>query len=94
MQAEQDFVDSNPTAAPDGDDAHGTACAGIVAARGPKVKGLAHGCGLVAVRIAKSDGGQGWIFDDFTTADAIDWSWREGRPTCCPTPGAAGRRST
>ncbi len=79
VQAEKDFVDSHPTAAPDGDDAHGTACAGIVAAQGPKVKGLAHGCGLVAVRIAKSDGGQGWIFDDFTTADAIDWSWREGQ---------------
>jgi subtilisin family serine protease len=79
VRAERDFVDGNPTAAPDGDDAHGTACAGIVVARGPKVRGLAHGAGLVAVRIAKSDGGQGWIFDDFTTADAIDWAWREGR---------------
>ncbi|HYO40075.1 MAG TPA: S8 family serine peptidase [Nocardioidaceae bacterium] len=79
VRAERDFVDGNPTAAPDGDDAHGTACAGIVAARGPKVRGLAHGAGLVAVRIAKSDGGQGWIFDDFTTADAIDWSWRQGK---------------
>ena len=26
-------------------------------------------------RIAKGDGGQGWIFDDFNTADAIDWCW-------------------
>lgn len=79
VRAERDFVDSNPTAAPDGDDAHGTACAGIVLSRGPKVKGLAHGVGLVAVRIAKGDGGHGWIFDDFNTADAIDWSWREGK---------------
>ena len=31
----------------------------------------------MAVRIAKSDGGHGWLFDDFNTADAIDWSWRE-----------------
>jgi thermitase len=77
--AERDFVDGNPTAAPDGDDAHGTSCAGIVLARGPKVKGLAPGCSLVAVRIAKGDGGQGWIFDDFNTADAIDWAWREGQ---------------
>lgn len=76
--AERDFVDGNPTAAPDGDDAHGTACAGIVLSRGPKVKGLAPGVRLVAVRIAKSDGGHGWIFDDFNTADAVDWSWREG----------------
>jgi thermitase len=75
--AEKDFVDGNPTAQPDGDDAHGTACAGIVLSRGPKVSGLAHGTSLVAVRIAKGDGGAGWIFDDFNTADAIDWSWRD-----------------
>jgi thermitase len=78
VRDERDFVDSNPTAMPDGDDAHGTACAGIVLSRGQKLKGLAHGVGLVAVRIAKGDGGHGWIFDDFNTADAIDWSWREG----------------
>jgi subtilisin family serine protease len=29
---------------------------------------------LVAVRIAKGDGNDGWIFDDFATADAIDWA--------------------
>lgn len=79
VRAERDFVDNNPTARPDGDDAHGTACAGIVVSRGAKVKGLAHGVGLVAVRIAKGDGGDGWIFDDFNTADAIDWAWRQGQ---------------
>lgn len=79
VRAERDFVDGNPTARPDGDDAHGTACAGIVVANGPKVKGLAPGVGLVAVRIAKGDGADGWIFDDFNTADAIDWSWRDGQ---------------
>ena len=45
----------------------------------PKVKGLAHGASLVAARIAKGDGGDGWIFDDFNTADAIDWCWRDGK---------------
>jgi thermitase len=73
--AERDFVDGNATAAPSGDDAHGTACAGIIAAKGKLVTGLAHGVSLVAARIAKGDGGQGWIFDDFNTADAIDWCW-------------------
>ena len=34
---------ATPTAAPTGDDAHGTACAGIMAAKGSLVKGLAHG---------------------------------------------------
>jgi subtilisin family serine protease len=78
VRAQRDFVDDNKTAAPDFDDAHGTACAGIIASRGPKVKGLAPGVGLVAVRIAKG-GGQGWIFDDFNTADAIDWAWDEAK---------------
>jgi len=79
VKAERDFVDGNPTAMPDGDDAHGTACAGIVCSRDPKVRGLAPRAGLVAARIAKGDGGDGWIFDDFNTADAIDWCWREGK---------------
>jgi thermitase len=77
VRAERDFIGDNPHAHPDGDDAHGTACAGIVCGRG-RVKGLAPGVGLVAARIAKGDGGHGWIFDDFNTADAIDWCWREG----------------
>ena len=79
VRAERDFVDDRPTAMPDGDDAHGTACAGIVCSRNAKVSGLAPEVSLVAARIAKGDGGHGWIFDDFNTADAIDWCWREGR---------------
>jgi subtilisin family serine protease len=77
--AERDFVDGNPTAQPAGDDAHGTACAGIVAADGSQMVGLAPGVSLVAARIAKGDGGQGWIFDDFNTADAIDWCWDDAK---------------
>jgi subtilisin family serine protease len=77
IAAERDFVDGRPTARPDGDDAHGTACAGIVASRGRNVRGLAPGTSVAAARIAKGDGGSGWIFDDFNTADAIDWCWRQ-----------------
>lgn len=77
--AERDFVDNNPNARPDGDDAHGTACAGIVASRDDRVSGLAPGVSLVAARIAKSDAQQFWIFDDFRTADAIDWCWDDAR---------------
>jgi thermitase len=73
--AEKDFVDGNPTAMPDGDDAHGTACAGIVVSRNRDVSGLAPSCSLVAARIAKSDAQGFWVFDDFATADAIDWCW-------------------
>jgi thermitase len=79
VRAERDFVDDNPTAMPDGDDAHGTACAGIICSRSPRARGLSPDVGLVAARIAKGDGGHGWIFDDFNTADAIDWCWREGK---------------
>ncbi|MFI5454891.1 MAG: S8 family serine peptidase [Isosphaerales bacterium] len=77
--AEKDFVDANPHARPDGDDAHGTACAGIVVSRDGTYAGLAPACSLVAVRIAKGDGKGSWIFDDFDTADAIDWAWDDGK---------------
>lgn len=73
---QKDFVDFNPTAMPDGDDAHGTACAGIIAGRSQRFPGIAN-CSIVAARIAKGDGHGNWIFDDFGTADAIDWSWHE-----------------
>lgn len=77
--AEKDFVDGNPRATPDGDDAHGTACAGIILSRDTTTPGLAPACSLVAIRIAKGDGADGWVFDDFKTADAIDWAWRDGK---------------
>jgi thermitase len=76
--AQKDFVDDNPTAAPAGNDAHGTACAGIIAGRGHSYPGITN-CSLVAVRIAKGDGQGHWVFDDFATADAIDWAWKEGQ---------------
>jgi thermitase len=80
--AQKDFVDDHPTAAPDGDDAHGTACAGIVVGRGEAYPGIT-ACSLVAVRIAKgvvgNDGKRRWLFDDYKTADAIDWAWKDGQ---------------
>lgn len=76
---EVDFVDGNAHARPDGDDAHGTACAGIIVSQAPNVCGLAPGLGLIAVRIAESDAWGFWIFDDFDTADAIDWAWDTAR---------------
>ena len=77
--ADKDFVDGNATSQPDGDDAHGTACAGIIVSRDSSTPGLAPQCSLVAIRIAKGDGFDGWVFDDFKTADAIDWAWKEGK---------------
>jgi thermitase len=77
--SERDFIGGNGNSAmPDGNDAHGTACAGIVLARDKTFPGIAPQCSLIAARIAMDDGSGHWIFDDFATADAIDWSWREG----------------
>jgi subtilisin family serine protease len=77
--AELDVVAGHPNALPEGDDAHGTACAGIVLSRDATVSGLAPHSSLVAVRIARGDGAGHWILDDFDTADAIDWCWEEAR---------------
>lgn len=77
--AERDFIgDNGGSAMPSGDDAHGTACAGIVLSRDKTFPGIAPGCSLIAARIAMGDGSDGWIFEDFSTADAIDWCWRQG----------------
>ena len=77
--AERDFIGNNGNSAmPSGDDAHGTACAGIVLSRDKDFPGIAPGCSLIAARIAMGDGNDGWIIEDFSTADAIDWCWREG----------------
>jgi subtilisin family serine protease len=77
--AEKDFVDGNPSSTPDRDDAHGTACAGIIVSRDTNTPGLAPMCSLIAIRIAKGDGADGWVFDDFKTADAIDWAWKDSK---------------
>jgi subtilisin family serine protease len=47
-----------------------------VLARGEECPGVAPGCSLIAARIAMGDGFDGWITDDYATADAIDWAWR------------------
>jgi len=77
--AERDFIGSNGNSAmPDGNDAHGTACAGIILSRDDDFPGIAPDCSLIAARIAMDDGSGHWIFDDYATADAIDWCWRQG----------------
>lgn len=77
--AQRDFIGNNGNSAmPSGDDAHGTACSGIVLSRDKKFPGIAPGCSLIAARIAMGDGNDGWIIEDFSTADAIDWCWRQG----------------
>jgi thermitase len=77
--AERDFIgDKGNSAMPDGNDAHGTACAGIIVSRDKNFPGIAPACSLIAARIAKDDGQGHWVFEDFATADAIDGCWRQG----------------
>ncbi|MBI5070839.1 MAG: S8 family serine peptidase [Deltaproteobacteria bacterium] len=79
LVAERDFIGTNgASAAPAGDDAHGTACAGIAVSREEDFPGVAPGCSLIAARIGMGDGSGGWVLDDYQTADAIDWCWRQG----------------
>lgn len=71
--------DNNPQ--PDGNDAHGTACAGIVSAlrdNGRGGAGVAPGCRVMPVRIAKGVGGGFWDTDSAKVANAIRTSVDRG----------------
>jgi thermitase len=78
--AERDFIGGNGNSAmPQGNDAHGTACAGIVLSRDKTVPGIAPNCSLIAARIGYSQAGrEGWVGDDLKTTDAIRWARSEG----------------
>ena len=65
---------------PSGDDAHGTACAGIVAAVGNNNTGgagVAYGSKIVPVRIAYSSG-PNWVTSNTWIGNALNWSWNQG----------------
>lgn len=65
---------------PSGNDAHGTNCAGIVAAVGNNnlgVAGVAHQCKIVPVRIAYGSGSS-WITSNSWIGTSIDWAWNQG----------------
>ncbi len=65
-----------------GNDAHGTACAGIIAAQGNNmegVSGIAPNCKILPVRIAYNEMSDGtWTTDDIWMADGINWAWQNG----------------
>lgn len=73
-----DATEQNSAGAPSGNDAHGTACAGIVAAAGNNnigMAGVAHGSRIIPVRIAYSQNGD-WITSSAWIGNAINWSWQ------------------
>ncbi len=68
----------NSAGGPSGNDAHGTACAGIVAAVGNNnlgVAGVAYQSKIIPVRIAYSSGSS-WITQNSWIGTCIDWSWQ------------------
>jgi subtilisin family serine protease len=72
-----DATGLNSGGAPSGNDAHGTACAGIVAAVANNnlgVAGVAYNTKIIPVRIAYSSG-QNWVTQNSWIGNAIDWSW-------------------
>jgi hypothetical protein len=63
-----------------GNDAHGTACAGIVAAVGNNnlgVAGVAYNSKIVPVRIAYSSGSS-WVTSSTWIGTSLDWAWNQG----------------
>ncbi len=61
-----------------GDDAHGTACAGIVGSVGNNglgMAGVAYNTKIIPVRIAYSSGSS-WVTSNSWIGNAINWSWQ------------------
>jgi subtilisin family serine protease len=72
-----DFYDDDNSPDPTGNSAHGTACAGLIAAKGNNgigVTGVAWNCKIMPIRIA---GGTGFITDE-EIATAIRWAANHG----------------
>ena len=72
-----DATGNGSNGAPQEDDAHGTACAGIIAAQGNNtegISGVAPNCRIIPVRVIIN----GIIDSDVWAADGINWSWQNG----------------
>ncbi len=72
-----DATGNGSNGAPQGNDAHGTACAGIIAASGNNgigISGVAPNCRIIPVRVIIN----GFIDTDIWAADGINWSWQNG----------------
>jgi len=61
------------------EDAHGTACAGIIAAKNNNigVKGVAYNANIIPIRIAYSNAGGNWVTSDTWIADGIHNAWHD-----------------
>ena len=95
VPAQWDFTDDVGDGTPKtDDDKHGTACAGVAAARGLHASGAAPGCSLMAVRfpaaLGDSDEAEMFRWAADNGADVISCSWgpADGTGQTDPLPGA------
>lgn len=82
--------------APQGNDAHGTACAGIIGAignNGVGIAGVAYGVKIIPIRIAYSSGSN-WVTNDGWISTAIDWAWNNGNADVLSNSWGGGSPST
>ncbi len=103
-----DATDGTSDGGATGDDAHGTACAGIAAAltdNGTGVAGIAREAKILPVRVGYDDGSGGWVTQDSWLADGIGWatangadvlsnSWGGGSPATVITDAIAGAKTS
>ena len=60
-------------------DPHGTGCAGLAAAAGRTMKGVASGCSLMAARIGYTPtAGGAFVTKQWWVKRAVDWAWQNG----------------
>lgn len=82
--------------APSGDDAHGTNCAGIIAAVGNNslgVAGVAYSSKIVPIRIAYGSGSS-WVTSNAWIGTCIDWAWDQGDADVLSNSWGGGSSST
>jgi subtilisin family serine protease len=97
MLAGYDATGLGSGGAPSGDDAHGTACAGIVAGVGNNavgIAGVAYGCKIIPVRIAYSDANGNWVTTNASIGTAIDWAWQTAGADVLSNSWGGGSNST
>ena len=76
----RDSVDDDSDPRPASGDYHGTSVAGIISAvqsNGLGVAGVAPGCAIMPVRIARGSGAE-WAMETAWAVDGIGWAWQHG----------------
>lgn len=94
---------SNGAPNEENNDAHGTACAGIIAAVANNTEGIAgvaYSAKIIPVRIAYSNGlplgndRRAWITNDNWIANGINWAWQNGADVLSNSYGGGSYSST